>query len=223
MYVIIIIIILFFWLGGAGGGAGGIQNKGGGIRSNKGVVFGVYWLFVCKAASGAMKEELMSKEDVVESLMENISENSARLAIVGDVMLQAIAADMTKKSNQTASAVMMTMTREQLSELHGMMDGTNGDKKTTSFRKSVFKEGLAGLVKKGKSITEMKEAMFNITDLILTREFGDENGKIMWKTTLKKEIDKIKDDKLREEAEEAAASRAEANRSPADASMLLMP
>ena len=166
---------------------------------------------VCfQAASIAMKEELLSKEEVVEALMESISENSSRVAIVGDVMLQTIAADMTQKSNQTASAVMRTMTREQLSELHGLMDGTNGDKKTTSFLKFVFKDGLAGLVKKSKSITEMKEVMFNITNLILTREFGDENGKIMWKTTLKKEIDKIRDDKIREEAEEAAASRAEA-------------
>ena len=103
---------------------------------------------------------------------------------------------------------------------------------TTTFPKDglMFKEGLAGLVKKGKTVTEMKEAMFYITNLILTREFGDETGKITWKTTLQKKIDTIKEGKICEEARadarkaEAdrlaeAARKAEADRLPADAAM----
>jgi len=84
------------------------------------------------------------------------------------------------------------MTREQLTKLHSMMDSTNGDLKTNAFKGIVFKDPLQHLAAREKDINGARELMFEITNIVLTREFADESGKIQWRTLMKAAIDLAK-------------------------------
>ena len=147
---------------------------------------------------------------MIDDLTETIRDKSMRINVNGDVVLGQIAAYMTQVGGQSASVLMTMMSREQLAKFHGMIDGSNGDVKTTAIQNILFRDALAELSKKGKTIVEMKGVMFDITNVILTREFGDGTaGKIMWKT-MKSNIDTTKGDMDKEAGREAARAEARA-------------
>ena len=142
-------------------------------------------------------EDVVCKEDVMEDLIQQIAEKGRRSDTTGDITLTQIGTRMTAIVNEIqaqddkATTELQRLTRPQLNRLHGLMDSTNGDQKTDNFKAMIFKNELTQLKAKKKTCVEIESALFDIVALMLTKEFGDGEGKILWRTTMKDKISEI--------------------------------
>ena len=142
-------------------------------------------------------EDVLCKEDVMEELLQQINEKGRRSDTTGDVALTQIGTRMTAIVNEIqaqddkATTELQRLNRSQLNRLHGLMDGTNGDQKTDNFKAMMFKNEIAQLKAKKKTCVEIESALFDIVVLMLTKEFGDGEGKISWRTAMKDKISDI--------------------------------
>ena len=122
----------------------------------------------------------------------------------GDEGFQFVGNGIATTCEESVDRALGNMSFEVLTKLHGLVDGSNPDSKLTEFKKALFRECLSVLDFKEKTCKSLKELMSEVTLLILTRDYSDDEGKILWKGSLKKAISDKRDAIIEARARAAA-------------------
>ena len=153
----------------------------------------MFVLFLCFfpqasiAPSRGKKDESISRDDLLDGIMDGTTEKSMRVVVNGDLSLALITQRMTFFVNSClqdahpATRALTGLNRDQLTKLLDACEGTNGDAKTIVLRNCIFRAELSSLTLREKTLKDTRDAMFDICVYMTSKQHAGQDGRVNWR------------------------------------------